>query len=156
MQSLWRKNACFFALINSFELYLFRRSSNFELRSSKFEVRSSSAGHCFLTENLFISLPQISRISRITHRKLACAIRLQTLGRADKRGRSDAQSVRFVRSVWKSIICAWRFWRVCPGYQPGNTHYNFINHYNLFLSDNQNFVSRRSHESHEEHLLRSC
>ena len=31
----------------------------------------------------------------------------------------------------------------------GNTHYNFINHYNLFLSDNQHFVSRRSHESHE-------
>lgn len=31
----------------------------------------------------------------------------------------------------------------------GKTHYNFINHYNLFLSDNQNFVSRRSHESHE-------
>ena len=31
----------------------------------------------------------------------------------------------------------------------GKTHYNFINHYNLFLSDNQNFVSRRSRESHE-------
>lgn len=30
---------------------------------------------------------------------LVFAIRLQTLGRADKRGRSDAQFVRFVRSV---------------------------------------------------------
>ena len=31
----------------------------------------------------------------------------------------------------------------------GKTHYNFINHCNLFLSDNQYFASRRSHESHE-------
>ena len=51
------------------------------------------------SEIQFVSLTQISQISRSTHRKLACAIRLKTLGNADKRGRSDAPFVRFVRSV---------------------------------------------------------
>ena len=45
-------------------------------------------------------LTQISRISRKhTSLTLVCTIRLKTLGEADKRGRSDAPSVRFVRSV---------------------------------------------------------
>ena len=45
----------------------------------------------------------ISHRSHESHKErivtLAFAIRLQTLGKADKRGRSDAQSVRLVRSV---------------------------------------------------------
>ena len=45
-------------------------------------------------------LTQISRISRKhTSLALVCTIRLRALGKADKRGRSDAPSVRFVRSV---------------------------------------------------------
>ena len=41
-----------------------------------------------------------------------------------------------------------RFFGLSVSYcSTGNTHYEFINHYNLFLSDNQNFVSRRSHET---------
>ena len=70
--------------------------------------------------NQCITLTQISRNvfaarrgQRQSHEKrivaLAFAIRLQTLGTADKRGRSDALSVRFVRSVWKSVICARMF-----------------------------------------------
>ena len=43
-------------------------------------------------------LTQISRISRKhTSLTLVCTIRLKTLSEADKRGRSDAPSVRFVR-----------------------------------------------------------
>ena len=50
---------------------------------------------------LRICLTQISRISRKhTSLALVCTIRLRALGKADKRGRSDAPSVRFVRSVW--------------------------------------------------------
>ena len=75
--------------------------------------------------NQCITLTQISRNvfaarrgQRQSHEKrivaLAFAIRLQTLGTADKRGRSDALSVRFVRSVWKSVICARMFWCVYP------------------------------------------
>ena len=92
---------------------------------------------CLLfTENQFISLTQISQISRRAlaiarachpaelSSKLHSSEELKFLssqptlirvgGNADKRGRSDAPFVRFVRSVWDSIICARVFWCVCP------------------------------------------
>ena len=65
--------------------------------------------------SLFSHRPHGSHGSHKAHLlTLVFAIRLQTLGRADKRGRSDAQFVRFVRSVWNSIICARLFWCVYP------------------------------------------
>ena len=46
-----------------------------------------------------LTLTQISRISRRALVALVLVIRMNTLGKADKRGQSDALSVRFVGSV---------------------------------------------------------
>ena len=79
-------------------------------------------------ENCFLYYQRINLLashrSRESHKErivtLAFAIRQQTLGKADKRERSNAQSVRSVISVWNSSICARISWCVIPG----RIHYN--------------------------------
>ena len=65
---------------------------------------------------------------------LAFAIRLKTLGKADKRGRSEAPSVRFVRSAWDKNLIIWEkkvtisngFIMRFPWVQTGKTHYKIV------------------------------
>ena len=76
----------------------------FVSRETEFAARRGQRQSREKREDFFhrwiFGLTQISRISRKhTSLALVCTIRLRALGKADKRGRSDAPSVRFVRSV---------------------------------------------------------
>ena len=73
--------------------------------SGKTHYKPITYCYYFLSDNQFVA----SHRSHESHRErivtLAFAIRLQTLGKADKlRALCDAASVRFVRSVWNQIF----------------------------------------------------
>ena len=81
------------------------RIANVLYKAGKTHYKPITYCYYFLSDNQFVA----SHRSHKSHKErivtLAFAIRLQTLGKADKlRALCDAASVRFVRSVWNQIF----------------------------------------------------